>query len=199
MANNCKSMIEVTANDEAVKFLGEKLDLCKHGDILSFAQAFYENVEVSDDGESVMNSWSIDNLGSKWNYLYDALADDDFMIESAWYPPTDFFKHLYKMLHEIDPDVQIKVKYEDEAYNPIGAYVIKKDENGIPMSYQEEDDEMEDPTLEMDWDDEGYDDAQMDFMDSIANREDEMVEFCIQMIDDGNGDPIFKEELQTEG
>jgi len=194
MANNLKSMIKVVANEDAIARLNECLDKCETGDITSFANAFYDNVEVSENG-GVMNSWSLDNLGSKWNYLYDAPYEDEFYIESAWYPPMDFFKHLYKMLSELDPDVVIEVKYEDEGYDPIGAVVIKKDVDGTPCSWQEEDDEIEDPTIDMDWDDENYDLVQMEFMESIADRQDELLAECHRLVE-SDGEPIY--ELEEE-
>ena len=118
------------------------------------------------------------------------MADDEFSIESAWYPPKEFLIHLYNLMSKIDPETIIEVQYEDEAYNPIGAIVIKKDDDGVPVIYQDEDDEMEDPTEDMDWDDEGYDEAQMDFMDSIAVRQDEMLKFCYEMIEENEGEEI---------
>jgi hypothetical protein len=189
MANNLKSMIRVIANEDAIESLNERLDKCKTNDIISFANAFYDNVETTEDNE-VLNSWSIDNLGSKWTYLYDSPMQDELYIESANYPPLDFFKHLYSLMVNIDPNVIIEVKYEDETYNPIGAVVIKKDNDGVSVMYQDEDDEMEDPTEDMNWDDEGYDDARLNFMDEIMERQDEMLRFCYDMIEEGDGTAI---------
>lgn len=190
MANNLKSRIRVIANDDAIKSLDDRLEKCEYNDILSFAQSFYDDVDVSDDGVSVMNEWSLNKLGSKWTYLYDFMADDEFSIESAWYPPKEFLIHLYNLMSKIDPETIIEVQYEDETYNPIGSIVIKKDDDGVPVIYQDEDDEMEDPTEDMDWDDEGYDEAQMDFMDSIMVRQDEMLKFCYEMIEENEGEEI---------
>lgn len=92
-----------------------------------------------------------------------------------------------------DESAIIEVTYEDETYNPIGAIVIKKDEDGDSVMYQEEDDEMENPTDDMDWDDEGYEDAQMEFMDSIYERIEEMKNHCYSMIDENEGQPINQE------
>jgi len=82
MANNLKSMIEVHGNEDVVKKLDEILEGVEYGHIASFAKGFYDNVETSEDG-GVMNSWSIDNLGSKWTYLEDIQGDGAFSIESA--------------------------------------------------------------------------------------------------------------------
>ena len=195
MANNLKSMVRVIANDEAIAMMDERLEKCQGNDITSFAKAFYDEVEMGESG-GVLNKWSFDNLGSKWTYLYDFYSDDEFSIESAWYPPKEFFVHLYKMLSEIDPESIIEVKYEDEGFDPIGAIVIKKGENGEPVIYQDEDDEMEDPTVDMDWDDENYDQTQMEFMEEIAERQDEMLANCYEMIEEGLGEPVFETETE---
>jgi len=196
MANNLKSMIEVHGNEDVVKKLDEILEGVEYGHIASFAKGFYDNVEMSEDG-GVMNTWSIDNLGSKWTYLEDIQGDGAFSIESAWYPPLDFFKHLYRMLVEIDPEVFIEVMYEDEGYDPIGAVVIKKDKDGTPCIWQEEDDEMEDPTEDMDWDDEEYEQTQMDFMDWLYERQRELVLYCHDLVET-DGEPIDEFEVEEE-
>ena len=189
MANYLKSMIEVHGNEEVVKKVDELLEGVEYSDVTSFAKNFYNEVEMGESGEGVLNTWSVDNLGSKWTYLYDIQGDGAFSIESAWYSPIKFFIHLYNILVELDPEVFIEVMYEDEAYNPIGAVVIKKDKDGTPCIWQEEDDEMEDPTVDMDWDDEEYEQTQMDFMDSLYERQQEMVLYCHDLIET-DGEPI---------
>jgi len=193
MANYLKSMVEVHANEETIKYLDGLLDKANDGEITTFAQTFYDNVEVSEGG-GVMNSWSLDNVGSKWTYMEDITGDGSFTLTSAWYPPKEFFIHLYKMLVEKDPNVFIEVQYEDEGYDPIGAIVIKKDKDGTPCIWQEED-EMEDPTVDMDWEDEDYEETQMEFMDSLYERQQEMLRECHDLIET-DGEPI--EEVETE-
>ena len=189
MANYLKSMIEVHGNEEVVKKVDELLEGVEYSDVTSFAKAFYNEVEMGESGEGVLNTWSMDNLGPKWTYLYDIQGDGAFSVESAWYPPIKFFIHLYNILVEVDPEVFIEVMYEDEGYDPIGAVVIKKDKDGTPCIWQEEDDEMEDPTLEMDWEDEEYEQTQMDFMESVYERQREMVLYCHDLIE-SDGEPI---------
>jgi hypothetical protein len=188
MANYLKSMIEVHGNEDVVKKVDELLEGVEYSDVNTFAKAFYDNVEEGESG-GVLNTWSIDNLGPKWTYLYDIQGDGAFSVESAWYPPIKFFIHLYNILVELDPEVFIEVMYEDEGLDPIGAVVIKKDKDGTPCIWQEEDDEMEDPTEDMDWDDEEYEQTQMDFMDSIYERQREMVLYCHDLIET-DGEPI---------
>jgi hypothetical protein len=188
MANYLKSVVEVHGNEEVIKKLDELLEKANDGEITTFAQTFYDNVEVGEGG-GIMYAWALDNLGSKWTYMEDITGDGSFILTSAWYPPTKFFIHLYEMLVETDPDVFIEVQYEDEGYSPIGAIVIKKDKDGTPCIWSEEDDDMEDPIEDMDWDDEGYDEAQMEFMDSIYERQQEMLQECHDLINT-DGEPI---------
>jgi hypothetical protein len=188
MANYLKSMIEVHGNEDVVKKVDELLEGVEYSDVNTFAKAFYDNVEEGESG-GVLNTWSIDNLGPKWTYLYDIQGDGAFSVESAWYPPIKFFIHLYNILVELDPEVFIEVMYEDEGYDPIGAVVIKKDKDGTPCIWQEEDDEMEDPTEDMDWEDEEYEQTQMDFMESLYERQREMVLYCHDLIET-DGEPI---------
>lgn len=196
MANNLRSMINVIANDEAIAALGKRLDNTDYGDVTSFAKSFYDNVEMGESG-GVLNTWSLDNVGSKWTIFSDYWGDGEFTIESAWYRPKEFFIHLYKMMVEIDPEVVIEVKYEDEGYDPIGAVVIKKDKDGTPCYWEEEDDDMEDPTIDMDWDDDEYDTVQMEFMESIAERQDELLAECHRLVET-DGEPIYEMEDEEE-
>jgi hypothetical protein len=89
-------------------------------------------------------------------------------------------------VNEIDSDAYIVNKYQDETYDPTGVVVYKKDSDGEPMWYEVEQ-EFEDPTNDMDWGDDGYDEAREDFIYSIENFHDEQEEYCIKMIDEGDG------------
>ena len=188
MANYLNSTIEVHANEEAINHIDSLMEKANDGEITTFAQTFYDNVELGENG-GVMNTWSSDNLGPKWTYLEDILGDGEYRLVSAWYPPIKFYIHLYKMVTEIDPEGYIEVIYEDEGYDPIGAVVIKKDKDGTPCIWQEEDNEMEDPTVDKDWDDEDYDDVQMEFMESLYDRQQEMLRESHDLIDT-DGEPI---------
>jgi len=187
MANHLKSMVEVHANEETIKYLDELLERANDGEVTTFAQTFYNDVEVAESG-GVMNSWSLDNVGSKWTYLDDIIDYGNFTLTSAWYPPIKFFIHLYNMLVDKDPEVSIEVQYEDEGYSPIGALVIKKDLDGTPCIWVEEDD-MDNPTEDMDWDDEDYDRVQMEFMESIYERQQELLRECRDLVY-SDGEPI---------
>ena len=201
MANYLKSMIEVHGNEAVTNKVDEMMENIEYSDVASFAKAFYDNVGVGENGEGVLNQWSVDNLGSKWTYLYDKTGYGAFSVESAWYPPLRFFVHLYNMMVELDPDVIIEVRYEDESYNPVGAVLIKKNGSGEPVMYQEEDTEMEYPDEDDYWDDDeddvdydAYEDAEMNFMEELAERQNELLAVCYDMISEGDGDPINEVE-----
>ena len=201
MANILKSMVSIKGNDEVIKLvdsLVDKIDVyVEDGNesIPAFSKAFYENVELGENG-GVMNSWSSDNLGSKWVRLYDVSGDGEFSIESAWYPPKEFFIHLYNLCFVLDEDVEVEVTYEDETYEPIGAIVIKKDRDGIPCIWEEEDNDIENPLDDMDWDDEKYDETSEEFYESLYDNQQSLLGLCHELVIT-DGEPI-DELTETE-
>lgn len=42
---------------------------------------------------------------------------------------------------------------------------------------------MEDPTVDMDWDHEDYDQTQMEFYDSVAETQDSLLSQCIELVE----------------
>ena len=192
MANNLKSFVQVKGNEEVVKLIDSLIDKVNDNDtdspITAFATAFYDDVELSEE-RGVMNTWSYDNLGSKWTTLYDVLDEAEFSIESAWYPPKQFFIHLYNLCFPLDNDVVIEVRYEDETFNPVGALVVKsvthygeEDETTEGRLWSEEV-EMEDPTVDMDFDDEDYDEVQMEFYEGLYDTQVRLLSNCMEMIE----------------
>jgi len=63
----------------------------------------------------------------------DNFIDNDisFTIESAWSVPQELLKKLRNWLIEESPDVVIRGTYEDESYEPIGAFIYAKDYDDI--------------------------------------------------------------------
>ena len=192
MANNLKSFVEVKGNEKVVKLIDSFIDKVNGNEsdspITAFATAFYDDVDLTEDS-GVLNTWSYDKLGSKWTTLYDVIDQGAFSIESAWYPPKKFFIHLYNLCFPLDNEVVIEVKYEDETFDPVGALVIKTlthegDEGEVSEGrLWVEETEMEDPTVDMDWDHEDYDQTQMDFYDSVAETQDNLLSQCMEMVE----------------
>ena len=202
MANNLKSFVQVKGNEEVVKLIDSLIDKVNDNDtdsaVTAFATAFYDDVELSEE-RGVMNTWSYDNLGSKWTTLYDVLDEAEFSIESAWYPPKQFFIHLYNLCFPLDNDVVIEVRYEDETFNPVGALVVKsvthygeEDETTEGRLWSEEV-EMEDPTVDMDFDDENYDEVSQEFYESLYDTQLRLLGQCMEMIE-LDGEPIKVED-----
>ena len=191
MANTVTNIVKIFANDEAIDKINERFEVAGgYSDMVKFAKAFYDEPEIIEgkDGEEggVSVSWSLDNMGAKWVYIENDIDMDRWNIASANYYPHDFLKHLFNLVNEIDPDAYIVNKYTDETYDPTGVVVYKKDSDGEPMWYEVEE-VFEDPTNDMDWDDEGYDEAREDFIYSVENFHDEQEEHCLKMIDEGDG------------
>jgi hypothetical protein len=199
MANNLKSFVTIKGNDESIKLIDSMVDNINNNDsdspITAFATAFYNDVELTED-RSVLNTWSNENLGSKWTTLYDVQNDGEFSIESAWYPPKQFFIHLYNLCVTLDENVEIEVTYEDETYSPIGAIVIKKDRDGTPCIWEEEDNDIENPLEDMDWDDEKYDDVSQEFYESLYENQQSLLGLCHELVIT-DGEPI-EELTETE-
>ena len=202
MANNLKSFVEVKGNEEVVKLIDSLIDKVNDNDtdsaVTAFATAFYDDVNLTED-RSVLNEWSYDKLGSKWTTLYDVLGEAEFSIESAWYPPKQFFIHLYNLCFPLDNDVVIEVRYEDETFNPVGALVVKsvthygeEDETTEGRLWSEEV-EMEDPTVDMDFDDENYDEVSQEFYESLYDTQLRLLGQCMEMIE-LDGEPIKVED-----
>jgi len=192
MANNLKSFITVKGNEEVVKLvdsLVDKVNESKDDGVVAFATTFYDDVELSEDGGSVINTWSYDNIGTKWTTFCDIIDEAEFSIESASYPPTKFFARLFEICFPVDNDVIIEVTYEDETYSPVGAAILKardygEDEKQLEGCIWVEDDRsLEDPTVDKDWDDEDYDTVQMEFAESVYDKQQELLDECRRLID----------------
>jgi hypothetical protein len=192
MANNLKSFVEVKGNEKVVKLIDSLINKVNGNEsdspITAFATAFYDDVDLTED-RGVLNTWSYDKLGSKWTTLYDVIDQGAFSIESAWYPPKKFFIHLYNLCFPLDNEVVIEVKYEDETFDPVGALVIKTlthegDEGEVSEGrLWVEETEMEDPTVDMDWDHEDYDQTQMEFYESVAETQDNLLSQCMELVE----------------
>lgn len=91
-------------------------------------------------------------IGPKWMYVeYDhsELPEDcNLVLSSAWSIPLPFLLRLRDELQMIDVDCYLKGIYEDESYDPCGAFIVGK------YDY----DDMEDTDEEFDWDESNEDD-----------------------------------------
>ena len=91
-------------------------------------------------------------IGPKWmhvEYDHSELPEDcNIVLSSAWSVPIPFLLRLRDELQMIDGDCYLKGIYEDESYDPSGAFIVGK------YDY----DDMEDTDEEFDWDESNEDD-----------------------------------------
>lgn len=97
--------------------------------------------------------WLGDNIGSKWIYSeYDHDDDTEFthlVLTTAWSVPQGFLKKLSEVLSDIKEDCYIMGTYEDESYDPMGAFLYAKDFDDI----EDLDEEIDEDKI---WEDDFY-------------------------------------------
>ena len=97
--------------------------------------------------------WLGDNVGSKWIYSeYDHDDDTEYthlVITSPWAVPHGFLKKLSEVLIDIKEDCYILGTYEDESYDPMGAFLYAKDWEDI----EDLDEEIDEDKI---WEDDFY-------------------------------------------
>ena len=102
-----------------------------------------------------INEWDA-MIGPKWVYVEEFYMEDDnelgsFNIRSAYSVPQSLLEGLSKIITEIKEDCYLIGTYEDEGYDPVGAFLYAKDWDDIedldhPYDPQDlwEDDELRD-------------------------------------------------------
>ena len=119
-------------------------------------------------------------IGPKWMFLeYDhaELPEDcNIVLTSAWVVPIPFVLRLRDELQKVDEDCYIKGTYEDESYDPSGAFIAGK------FDY----DDMEDNDETYDWDEANEDDYyseqwSMTLHDMMDNLEIEYLDYVKEM------------------
>lgn len=179
--------LEVVGTDEVVEAIDFMFEQAGgYADTDAFVNSFYGT--TFDKG--VPHDWLYENVGTKWIYVENEIHRGEWNISSATYTPEEFWIKLYKIAVEIDPNVEIQVKFQDEVYDPIGGFVAKKDYKGVPRWSIEEDYDVEDPTSDMDWDDEDYDDIQMKFLEEVDELQEELLNYAHDTVWSGEGTEI---------
>lgn len=178
------NILQIVGTDEVQDKMDDLFDNAGgYADTTQFVNTFYG----TEFEGGVKFDWLYDNVGTKWIYVENDIDNGSWNISSANYTPKEFWIHLYKMAVEIDPNVEIEVRYHDEGYQPVGGFVVKKDHEGNPAWSEQEDYDMEDPTAEMDWEDEGYDDAQMEFNEDVEEAMTLCMEYAHDTVLSGEG------------
>lgn len=122
-------------------------------------------------------------IGPKWLYVqyeHEELAEDcNIVLRSAWSVPVPFLMTLIDILTEIDEDCYIKGTYEDESYDPSGAYIYAKDY-----------DDMEDYDEPFDWDEYEEDDLYTEhFHDQLNELENDLEMAYFEYLSDRKANP----------
>ena len=106
-------------------------------------------------------------IGPKWmnvEYDHSELPEDcNTVLSSAWSVPTAFLARLRDELQKIDEDCYLKGTYEDESYDPCGAFVYGKFDH----------DDVEDIAEEYDWEtaeeDDSYNESWVESLNDLAS------------------------------
>lgn len=127
MANHMETYVEArNLNQKGVDFLNDLFKL-PEGEYevssLLLAERFYNMTENQVNRESM-----VDKFGSKWVYVESDEIDLDyahFNITSAWSVPVDFLQNLANRINEVQGtnDAVLIGTYEDEGYDPCGAFI----------------------------------------------------------------------------
>jgi len=169
MANNVTNYVEIIGNPMVIEKMDNLFQKSEEGpyneNLVRFVKTFWGESCEGIDGGSTKNLWMLDNAGAKWVYTENNIDEGHWNIQSANYPPVEFFIQLYKLAQEFDPSVEIKVKFQDESFEPVGGFSAKRDHEGVARYHLQENYELEEP--EFDYDDEDYDDDQSSWYEEV--------------------------------
>jgi hypothetical protein len=115
-------------------------------DLLPHFNKLYDR-EFNDTDNFYGIAFMNDNVGSKWLSIefgcwstkeFKEYSDTvDLVLESAWNVPALYLEKLTEVLTEINKDVVVYGTYEDESWEPMGAFVYAHDYDDIE-DYDEE-------------------------------------------------------------
>ncbi len=151
MANVMTTYVKIiNLNEESHKKLIDlfqtKGETFEHEDLIPHFNKLYDR-EFNDTDNFYGIGFMNDNVGSKWlriefgewsteNFVKEE-NEVDLILESAWNVPTKYLEQLAYVLTEINKDIIIYGTYEDESWEPMGAFVYAHDYDDIE-DYDEE-------------------------------------------------------------
>lgn len=155
MANHVITRIEIAeGNDaahEAMTNINKRhLDIEKTWEHQVPAFAMWEDTQALYDAEEY--SLLIEEIGTKWCYVFDYDDDQGISFESAWGTPSDLLERIAKEITEADPNVILSYTSEDEGPNWVSSGVFADGE-----LYDEaiiDSDEFNDLGIKIWWDEE---------------------------------------------
>jgi hypothetical protein len=170
MANHVTTRIWIAEGNEAAHQAMQRinqshLDLKETWEHQVPAFAMWEDTLALYDAEK----WSelMDEIGTKWCYVFDWDDEDSISFESAWGTPSDLLERIAKEITEADPDAILAYHSEDECPNWVSSGVfadgelydeeyIDSDEfrgMGIVLWWDEDEEGKEEPDdFEPNWD-----------------------------------------------
>ena len=195
MANEMRTFVNVKSEDPKVATRLQEIFKPQEGEYEATALDVINNIKGTnytfndrDDWDREVDFPSNDlweqMIGPKWMYVdYDHSDEPDFcniVLRSAWSVPTGFLDTLRNELQKIDPECHIVGNYEDESYDPCGAFVYGK------FDY----DDMEDYDEEYDWDEADEDDFYTEnWHDQIYQLEQDVEKAYLDYLQDRKDNP----------
>ena len=168
MANEMETYVTIKNGDVNVANKLKELFTPKEGEYNSrtielinrlYGKDYTWDINLSkEENEEAENTWPEyqwlgDNIGSKCIYSeYDHDDDTEFthlILTTAWSVPQGFLKKLSEVLSDIKEDCYIMGTYEDESYDPMGAFLYGKDFDDI----EDLDEEIDEDKI---WEDDFY-------------------------------------------
>lgn len=128
--------------------------------------------------------WMVENVGSKWLTIEfdgsEITTEVDLIIESAYSVPTEYLQSLVNYLYQENNDVVLYGTYEDESYNPIGAFVFAFDYDDI--------EDYDDLDPEKMWEDDDY---REEIYDQLYEHRDSLYEGYLEVLKEREEDDSF--------
>ena len=182
MANHMETNIQIKNGDIKVIEKLKEIFTPKEGEYQVDSSDLIERLG-NKPPEDYDRGWMIDAIGAKWMYSEFDLDDDieymELRLTSAWSVPQQFLEMLAKVITNIKEDCYILGTYEDEGYNPIGAFVYGKEYDDI----EDWDGEIDFDTI---WDD---DEARDKMWDNLNTQKDELEEQYFEYLKDKKENP----------
>lgn len=127
MANHMECNVQITGlTPEGIEFLQELFK--PEGDQYEVGtDVLLKRLYGSTDAQIDEREYRIQNIGSKWVGAYLEYAEDDeaqISSTSAWSVPYQMYLQLSKKLVEVSPKAIITGTYEDEGFDPCGAFIV---------------------------------------------------------------------------
>lgn len=197
MANEMRTFVTVKSEDPRVAEKLKELFTPTEGKYEADAVDLINRIKGTDysySNETKKEDWDRDVdfpdndtweelIGPKWLYVeYDHQDEPEncnIVLRTAWWVPKPFLETLKDILTEIDEDCYIKGTYEDESYDPCGAFIYAKDY-----------DDMEDYDDVFDWDEYDEDDFYLEnWHNSIYELEQDIEAAYFEYLSDRKANP----------